>query len=164
MTRKLAAALLALGFATATATARASDAYLPLIGPPPMRFEVALAKTFVYTRAKAVVEETKPLAIASTNAVVELPNVSVPEPVTNAVSEILPSVPDNETVAPVFTPPYSPAAEMLLITPQMLAEYFKPAPGATNAAGVSVFVPVQLGFTPPTEKTPPSSRATYKTQ
>ena len=52
----------------------------------------------------------------------------------------------------------------LIVTPQMLAEYFKPAANGTNAAGVSVFLPVSVSFKPPTDTVPPRSRATYKTE
>lgn len=56
------------------------------------------------------------------------------------------------------------ASDLLVVTPQMLVDYFKPSRAATNSANTAVFVP--LGFTPPAPMavTPPSSSATYRTQ
>jgi hypothetical protein len=50
-----------------------------------------------------------------------------------------------------------PASDLLVITPQMLVDYFKPGQSPTNAANVSVLVPV--GFTPAIPATTPASDA-----
>ncbi|MBI5385973.1 MAG: hypothetical protein HZA90_14945 [Verrucomicrobia bacterium] len=47
----------------------------------------------------------------------------------------------------------------VVVTPQMLLNYFRPGPAGTNA-GVSALVP--LPFVPPTPRMLPSSSATYK--
>ncbi|MBC8095395.1 MAG: hypothetical protein H7Y43_06260 [Akkermansiaceae bacterium] len=54
------------------------------------------------------------------------------------------------------------ANELLIVSPQMLIDYFKPMAGSTNGSGVSVLMPVN--FTPATPAATPSSRAIYKTQ
>ena len=57
----------------------------------------------------------------------------------------------------------SPSAnDLLVVTPQMLVNYFKPSK-STNGPGTSVFLPV--GFNPSANPTPPpSSQATYQSQ
>ena len=156
----------------ATATAiNADSAYLPVTGPPPLRFEVAMTRTFDFsTVGKNAVPPPKTEAVSvlmepahgSTNAAATV--VSITESNGSVLSVALPNTAPEESVVP--EPPVAPhpADNLLVITPQMLAEYFKPFPGATNAAGVSVFLPVQIGFTPPTDKAPVASRATYKVQ
>lgn len=73
----------------------------------------------------------------------------------------LPAIPAPiEPAAPPAELPAETASDMLVVTPQMLASYFKPVRGVTNAPGVAVFVPV--GFTPPSA--PAGSQATYRIQ
>jgi hypothetical protein len=53
------------------------------------------------------------------------------------------------------------ANDMLVVTPQMLVNYFKPSATSTNGAGTTILVPV--GFSPPgVTPTPPSSQAIYR--
>lgn len=66
------------------------------------------------------------------------------------------------TSTPAVTNTIGPASEMLLVTPQMLVDFFKPMPGATNAAPVRVLVPVDIGFQPPLASPAPPSRAIYR--
>ena len=54
----------------------------------------------------------------------------------------------------------APASDLLILTPQMLVDYFKPGQCPTNAAGRFVQVPVE--FTPAIPAAPPASSATYK--
>lgn len=167
--RELAAAWTTFILASATAmAARGSGAYLPITGPTPLRFESAMARTFALPPVKSAEHpDAKPAiepAPALTNAAPESLTVSNAEPGTSIAPTGPQTFPLGESISPVPTAAYSPASDVPLITPQMLAEYFKPARGSTNAAGVSVFVPAQIGFTPPMEKSPASSRATYKVQ
>lgn len=165
-TREFAGTLLALCLATAPAMAAHDQAaYLPLAGPAPLRFEADMAQTFVFSPAKSddptpVVETVEPPA----NAAPETALVSTTNTNANAAQPTLvtPSIGESTASTPAAASPA--AGDMLVVTPQMLAEFFKPMPGATNGAGVSVFAPVPLGFTPPVERTPPSSRATYRTE
>jgi hypothetical protein len=160
-----AAAWVAFILASATAlAAHGSGAYLPITGPTPLRFETAMARTFALPPAKPAEHlDPKPVsepAQTLTNAAPETLTVSNAEPGLGTAE----TFPLGESMSPVPTAANSPAGDAPLITPQILAEYFKPARGSTNATGVSVFVPTQVGFTPPMEKTPASSRATYKVQ
>ena len=52
------------------------------------------------------------------------------------------------------------ANDMLVVTPQMLINYFKPGVMSTNSANTTVVVPV--GFRPPGSTPPPASQAIYK--
>ena len=158
--------------ATTPLTASTRDAYLPLTGPTQLRFEAIAPQTFTLSPVKipeakpahgeppTAVETTSP----PTNAAPEITVVAPPEMIANPLPAEPPLASIGESLAPKPVAASPPAGDMLVITPQMLAEFFKPVPGATNAAGVSVFVPVPLGFTPPTDRNPPSSRATYKTE
>lgn len=150
----------------------AGSAYLPVIGPTPLRFEAAMTRAFDFSSVgkAAVVPPPKTEAApkwmepahGSTNTTTTV--VSSTESNGSILSVAVPTPLPEEPAAPAeFVAPH-PADNLLVITPQMLAEYFKPFPGATNAAGVSVFLPVQVGFTPPTDKAPVASRATYKVQ
>jgi len=145
---------------------RGFSAYLKQIGPAPLRFSLATAVPASFTLPTALVEPQKPtntteIAVspaipAETNAVATVP---IAVPATNAPPPILSA----ETPAkPTSTPA---ASEMLVVSPQMLTEFFKPATEGTNATSnfiVPVTTPVvPVGFTPPLVK--PSSRATYNT-
>ena len=73
----------------------------------------------------------------------------------------LPATNYPDTNAP---PVYPPASEMLVPTPEMLADFFKPGPAPTNAANVMIHVP--WGFMPAMPAMPAPQRdstATYRT-
>ncbi|MFO1486980.1 MAG: hypothetical protein U1F65_00740 [Verrucomicrobiota bacterium] len=138
------------------AVAEAGSAYLPVTGPTPLRFEVAMVKPAMNP------------ALLTQNRAPEAP--AVPSPTaTNAVAETPVEVRVSASAPPVIEPPapytIRPAADnLLIITPQMLGEYFKPVASGTNNSGAGVFVPVPFNFLPPTEKPVRSSRATYKVE
>ena len=164
--RKLAAAWIASMLASATAmAARGDGAYLPITSPTPLRFAVPMARTFALPPVKS--NDAKPVidpAQSPTNAVPEPLTGSGTEPNLGAAPVFPQPFPLGESMSPVPAAGNSQAGDVPPITPQILAEYFKPVPGSTNAPGVSVFLPVQIGFIPPMEKPPASSRATYKVQ
>ncbi|MCS7091400.1 MAG: hypothetical protein NZM03_11890 [Limisphaera sp.] len=56
------------------------------------------------------------------------------------------------------------ASQLLLVTPQMLVEFFKPVPGASNPVPARVLVPVDMGFRPPLATPVPTSQAIYRSQ
>jgi hypothetical protein len=56
------------------------------------------------------------------------------------------------------------ARELLVVTPQMLAEYLRSAPGVVNRPATNAVVNGEVPFTPPTPKVVPSSEAIYRTQ
>ena len=136
-------------------------AYLRRVGPPPMRFEKA-------TDGSRKISWTPPALIPPAAAIeTNLPSVTSTTPVNNVVSP-------HPLIEPAKTPdPLPPensssnsavqtrsANEMLVVTPEMLVDYFKPNNNATNAANVHVLVPVN--FTPPASASMPSSQAIYR--
>ena len=136
-------------------------AYLRVVGPPPMRFEKATdgSKKISWTPPALI-----PPAVVAGPA---LPSVTSTIPVNNVVSS-------HPVVEPARTPVILPtenlstnsvvqarsANELLVVTPEMLVDYFKPNNNATNAANVRVLVPVN--FTPPASASMPSSQAIYR--
>jgi hypothetical protein len=158
------ASLKGLGIVVALgAAAHAAMPYLPLIGPPPLRLQ-----TVASPAAVAPVKFQAPPAVAATNA----PAVAGTgiTPVTNAVAStglnsppaiplLVPESPDQSLgdsfSASVFA---MPTPDLLGITPQMLAAYFRPVQLGTNSATLVGQFPVS--FMPPL---PPdkSSHAEY---
>lgn len=78
--------------------------------------------------------------------------------------------PDSTGLASLSTPfnqstnVIGPASELLLVTPQMLVEFFKPLPATSNLGPARVLVPVDVGFRPPLASPGPSSQAIYRSQ
>lgn len=156
------ASIILVALAALTEPPARGAAYLPLVGPPPMRFVKATdgSKTISWT----------PPALISPAVVVEptLPSVTTTIPVNNVV-------PPRPVIEPANTPVPLPtgnlstnssvqtrsANELLMVTPEMLVDYFKPNNNATNAANVHVLAPVN--FTPPASASIPSSQAIYIT-
>jgi len=68
----------------------------------------------------------------------------------------------NTNPAPADTNTVGPASDLLLVTPQMLGEFFKPVPGVTNTAPLRVLVPMDVEFQPPLARPPASSQAIYR--
>jgi len=140
-------------------------AYLTQIGPSPLRFSVASAIPASFVLPAALVEPKK--TTNNTEIAVSLTN-STP---TNTVAAVPTSTPTPNAQPSVSSPespakpaPTPSASEMLVVSPQMLTEYFKPVADGTNSQStviVPVTTPVPVGFTPPSAK--PPSRATYNT-
>jgi hypothetical protein len=138
-------------------------AYLAMIGPSPLRFEAAAvpAKFFSWTPPVA----DKPAVIAQTNSPPLITAVStntgdaIP-PAEAKTGASVPAMPENlSTNLPAET---HSADELLVVTPEMLVNYFKPGGSATNQTNVRVVTPV--GFTPPPSAASPSSEAIYRSQ
>jgi hypothetical protein len=138
------------------------SAYLQQIGPPPLRFAIGAAmfsfnlplelRDRVSPTNSTEIAATKPASTATNSLALATAS---PSPSTNAFT--IPPLPEpRDTTLPVPT-----ASDMLVISPQMLTEYFKPGPDGTNSPN-TVIVPVPVGFTPPLAT--PSSKATYKVQ
>ena len=169
-TRKLGGACLALSLVLVSSV-QAGNAYLPVTGPTPLRIEVAMTRPVDFssygkvTESHAKTDVSSPAAEPAVDSKTPLnAMVSVTESNGSVPAVAVPGNSGEETPSESALPPIlRPADNLLVITPQMLTEFFKPFPNGTNG-GVSVYVPVQIGFTPPTEKNPPSSRATYKVQ
>jgi hypothetical protein len=144
--------------------ATAAQGYLPVVGPPPLRFQLPPV-----TVANQVI--LPPLAVVEPP-----PN----EPEANAPGPILPSIPVDSTnpaspttlLDPLALTPGAPApvagttnvvtvnpSQPEAINPQVFMKYF--AGQGTNAAGVITLPPI--GFVPPVPIVPPSSSATFQT-
>jgi hypothetical protein len=138
-------------------------AYLPAIGPVPMRFEAAAVPAKILAWIPSVAD--KPAAPAVTNLPPAIPAVSteiagaIPPMGTKADSPGS-SMPENlSTNSP---PEAHSAGDLLVVTPEMLVDYFKPGSDATNQTNVRVVTPV--GFMPPPSVASPSSQASYRSQ
>lgn len=135
--------------------ARGGDAYLPRIGPAPLR--IATAKRIsapkpVFFPVPEPAPETKPSEPpipVSTNST----------EITKPIMEKAPPLEMNPAKTVEETNLTFPADNLLNTTPNMLIDYFKPLPGVTNS-GVSIVLPADVNFMPPIPKE--SSRATYK--
>ena len=161
------ATLKALGVVLALgAAAHASLPYLPLIGPPPLRVQ-ALKNP----NAAAIGKFAASSAAAATNTLGALAAGGIPG-TTNATSTAasaaflagagplggLHAEPSLEEAfsASVFA---LPTPDLLSITPQMLAAYFRPVQFGTNSA--ALVGPFHVGFMPPVPSPEKSSRAEY---
>jgi hypothetical protein len=136
-------------------------AYLPLVGPPPLRFERATAgaKTISWT-PPALAPQTVAVETNSPSITYSIPanNVVQTPPEIKPVSVPVPLPPEN--LSTNSTDQTRSANDLLVVTPEMLVDYFKPNNNATNANDVRVLVPVN--FTPPASASIPSSQAIYR--
>ena len=151
--------LSSVGLLAVALCASAGQGYLPVLGPPALRFE--------------------PPPLPPPAVLIPLPPLSVtePRPTPPAVDPLPPATDSaNAAVDPVFidafaVPPVAGPvrAPALIVTsavqpetlvPQMFMKYFVGGAG-TNATGVSIFSPVN--FVPPLPIVPPSSSATFQT-
>jgi hypothetical protein len=140
-------------------------AYLPLVGPPPLRFEKAMshAKTISWVppvlTPPPIAVETNPIPV-SINSSMPIENVVTPPPATPAITASAPPMPENLPAIPTVQP--RPANDLLVVSPDMLVDYFRPNNHVKNAADVHVLAPVN--FTPPPSVSMPSSQAIYNSQ
>jgi len=153
-----------IGLLVAAICATAGPAYLPIVGPPALRFEAPLipsAGPTIILPPLAAVERPSTAAIGEPPAPAVL---SPPAESTNApplFTPFDPNAPNPLAIEPSATNLVnSPAAETELLAPQMFLKYFTGRHG-TNTTGVSLFAPV--GFVPPLPVTPPSRSATFQT-
>jgi len=149
------------------AVAHASMPYLPLIGPPPLRLQVvkkapgnflkflaqpppAPATAMTATNSLVAAESGAP---GSTHGIAAAPLVSLVSAPASAPSPEL--LLGNELAGSILT---MPTPDLLGITPQMLATYFRPLQLGTNSALLTA--PFRVSFMPPL---PPdkSSHAEY---
>ena len=136
-------------------------AYLPLIGPPPLRFEKATdgSKKIMWIPPAlvqpAVTIETNLPPVTST---MPINNIGPPPPAIGPANAPVSLSQENSSTK--STEQTKSANDLLEITPEMLVDYFKPNNYATNAANVRVLAPVN--FTPPASASMPSSQAIYR--
>jgi hypothetical protein len=158
--------------------ATAASTYLPLVGPPALRFEAPRVEPL---SAQPKLPPLPPLE----------PKVAILQPAPPAAGETAPgthptppfaepgpggvstnSAPPSETIPegtpqPPASPSPPPAADpapgpIENLTPQMFMKFFSGRPG-TNSAGSSTTIFAPLPFIPPAPPTPPSSTATFQT-
>lgn len=157
--RKLAIIIAIIALYAAPET-RGNSPYLKQGGPPPLRFSLAMANLASLALPASLSENPAPTN--TTEVAVNKSDTTVTNTIPLSILGISPSA----STLPVSTNPILPntspatpaASDMLVVSPQMLTEYFKPGPDGTNSAN-TVILPVAVGFTPPSAK--PSSRATY---
>lgn len=153
-------------FVALGAVAHASLPYLPLIGPPPLRVQVVKSPpvSVVKFQAKPTLPAAKPPLAGAADASA-VPALAVTA--TNVTAPAMPVVfalPVAETPGQSLGDAFSssvfdlPTPDLLGITPQMLATYFRPIHFGTNAAVLAG--PFHVSFVPPL---PPdkSSHAEY---
>jgi hypothetical protein len=168
------------------APAKSINAYLPIVGVPPLRFWVVTTNEFNYSRFEAELAKViskSPLAsqtdtnamigaMAGTNDVTLLALSPAPMAQTtgNQTFSRLGSQQSGSGMEKEsgqresFAFPGTTASDLLTVTPQMIAQYLKPDPNATNSLdrpGAVVFIPADMPFTPPTPKGTPDSQAKY---
>jgi hypothetical protein len=139
---------------------RGMNAYLKQTGPSPLRFSLINFVPASFEPSDSLVERHVPTNIT------EIAATTITSAETNVVAANLPlsSAPTTNPSVQTSTDPQNssapkpPASDLLVVSPQMLTEFFKPVGSETNSPG-SVSAPVPVGFTPPSA--PPSSRATY---
>jgi hypothetical protein len=146
-------------------------------GPPPLRFmEAAKTNAFLWAPLSPAENSASRLGHASarplqTNAAVSLNPGAVSSTETNGAAAPAVSEPveltdlSSSSNALVNLDANTPSArELLVVTPQMLAEYLRSTPGVVNRPGTNTVVIGEVPFTPPTPKVVPSSEAIYRTQ
>jgi hypothetical protein len=160
--------------------ASGGDAYLPRIGPVPLRFELATApgtslawlplRSAPGTAGKA--RTSVPVAGIPANATNEVAGKTLPPVATNNIS-ISASSPPAADPKGKTAPDISPDPVILtdrpgdspdLVMPQQLATFFQPARDGKNTKTAVILMPDGVGFTPPMPKAATESRAGYQTQ
>jgi len=126
---------------------------LSVVGPPALRFETLTALN-VLSSAKIFTPEIVK------NDTVDFSGIESTTNPTNATVTVATSVVATNSSGTVSSPSiYLPAAiDDSVVTPQMLIDYLKPM------ARGSVFVPINIGFIPPTPNVVQPSRAVYKSE
>ena len=133
--------------------ARSGNAYLPVVGPPALRFET-LSAVNVASSAKIFT----PGMVK--NDTVEFSGIESSANPTNAAVTVATSMVATNSSGSVSSPTiFMPAAiDNSVVTLQMLTDYLKPMTRG------SVFVPINIGFIPPTPNVVQPSRAIYKSE
>src|SRR5690348_1675601 len=146
--RKLAAFAVISG-CCAAASAGGIRGYLAQIGPSPLRFSLATAD-FSFALPSALVERIAPtntaeIPSAKTNSVEKAAE-------TNVVAQVPVSAPSaNNVPAPSSPAPQTnfvntaSASDLLVVSPQMLTEFFKSGSDGTNSANTTVVLPAPVG-------------------
>ena len=160
----------------ATQEARVVGEYLPIVGPPPLRFQAVITNDFVFNlepseAAEEPVETSNTVAqpdapaVNVTNIIAVSNSISLSSAETNQASVVTDETNNYET--PVISPDSSSSAsDLLTVSPQMITEYLQPAQKARGwnnrrNQDTAVFVPLDMQFAPPTTNAPVQSEAIY---
>lgn len=162
---------------TAVPTARSDVFYLSRVGPPPLRFssipkpsksfELITPQVVVTNPAAATTSETE---VPVTNAITTAPIPQLSNTQTNSPAAT--PAPETSIAGPLITPetqiPLStnllPAGNLLLVTPQVLADFFKANMDATYRAATNGAGGGEIPFIPPIPRPMPSSEAVYRVE
>ncbi len=159
---------------------RAADLYLTRLGPAPLRFASAPASTkdFVWpiplqpghtaTNSSALAAIGDSVAGTNSSVSVAITTGSQTQSSSLVASQSTEIVKSSPLIGPSIPTvsdgnPLS-ASNLLLVTPQMLADYFKASFDFANKPGTNVLNGVEVPFNPPMPKPIPSSEAIYRTQ
>jgi hypothetical protein len=156
-------AFVAMLIACAALQARGDGVYLKRIGPSPLRFSLATA-TFSFALPSVLMDRpavtnSPELALAKTNSVDTNVATAQTSPASALSTNNIPAL--TNSILPNNSSSTPSASDLLVVSPQMLTEFFKPGPDGTNSLR-TVIVPAPVGFTPPSVT--PSSQAIYKSQ
>lgn len=160
-----------LGVAIATPLGGA-EGYLPRSGPAALRFAAAplQAKAFVWPplrKDESAPSNSLPEAASAPASTNSAPVPAAPGATNWVVDPALldpTQFPVDTNSVPNSESPASSASELLIVTPQMLAEYLKPALSGALKAATNAPSSGDVGFLPPTPKPAASSEAIYRTQ
>jgi hypothetical protein len=143
------------------------QAYLLRVGPPGLRFETSGPSENAAAPTHYSLAEPKPANIKIPSSETAADAAKISSAPTNAAPTALVTV----KTGPVLPAPSSNAenfapsvADLTIVTPEMLAEYLKPAVPGKDNSNPAVVVPAKLGFTPPTPVADNQSRAVYKNE
>jgi hypothetical protein len=132
-------------------------AYLPMIGPVPLRFE---APTHLPTASPLpLVQDSVPEPETNVTAAVPPPNTHAApaQPESIVIVAKSPDPADATNAPPAFIGPI----DASLVTPQMMMHFFQLKSGDTNGPNTDVVLP--FAFTPPVPAPRPPSKASYFT-
>jgi len=151
----------------ATLCAAAGQGYLPVVGPPAVRFEKpapAPTEPPLMLPLLTVIEPRPTVPPTEPSVTLQQPGPLAPSEPANPVVDLTPLDPVVAPVGPALVmDPLATAApppDTSVLAPQMFMRYFTGQPG-TNGNGISIFAPV--GFVPPLPVPPPSSSASFQT-
>jgi hypothetical protein len=153
------------------------DFYLARLGPAPLRFAAAPANPNGFTWPVPLIpvvagtNSTNPAtSIAATNSAAASANaIDLPTPTNSAVAA---PVTGPATLSPFLVPQTAigsnenplPASNLLVVTPQMLADFFRANLDGPYMPSTNVYSGAEVFFNPPILRLAPSSQATYRTQ
>lgn len=152
----------------------AAVAYLPCIGPAPLRFELATAPGLAWAwKQLRVADKTGAAGHSAPPPAAATNDVATPTLAAVGTNTVLGATGAKVTLLDKNNAEPPPAAEVtpesdddvtVPVTPQMLSGFFKPDAAGKTPGGSAGGKPGQIGFTPPTPKGGTESRAVYRVQ